>query len=143
MKIICHKNNGEGLIKSPVIMISASSDEHVDDLISSTPQELEPCVLNAEDLPSDRVFFMAWELSNGKVTIDLTKAKSIGHDIRRAMREIEFSPLDNAIAKQIPNSGVTDADRQVIRDKYATIQTQIDAATTPEEIKAALNTEGA
>lgn len=70
--------------------------------------------------------------------IDINKAKAIGHDMRRAARAEEFKPLDEAIAKQIPNSGVTDADRQVIRDKYAVIQSEIDAAQTPEEIKAAL-----
>ncbi len=31
-----------------------------------------------------------------------------------------------------------EAARQAIRDKYAAIQADIDAATTPEEIKAAL-----
>lgn len=72
------------------------------------------------------------------ITINIDKAKAIGHDMRRAARAAEFAPLDDAIAKQIPNSGVTDADRQVIRDKYAVIQTQIDAATTPDEIKSAL-----
>ena len=72
------------------------------------------------------------------ITINIDKAKAIGHDMRRAARAAEFAPLDEAIAKQIPNSGVTDADRQVIRDKYATIQTEIDAATTPDEIKSAI-----
>lgn len=138
MKFICHKNSGDGLIQSPVIMIAASSEAHIEDLISSIPKELEPCVLNAEDLPSDRVFLMAWELSKGQVAIDLTKAKLIGHDIRRAARESELAPLDNAISKQIPNSGVTDASRQVIRDKYAAMQVAIDASTSVAQLKTAL-----
>lgn len=73
------------------------------------------------------------------ITINMDKAKAIGHEMRRTARAAEFAPLDAVIAKQIPNSNVTDADRQVIRDKYAVIQTQIDAATTVEEIKNALN----
>lgn len=72
------------------------------------------------------------------IVINIDKAKAIGHEMRRAARAEEFAPLDDVIAKQIPNSGVTDADRQVIRDKYAVIQAQIDQATTPEEIKEAL-----
>ena len=72
------------------------------------------------------------------ITVNITKAKEIGHELRRAARATEFSPLDEIISKQIPNSGVTDADRQVIRDKYAVIQSQIDAAQTTEQIKAAL-----
>lgn len=75
------------------------------------------------------------------ITVNINKAKDIAHDMRRAARAAEFAPLDEVIAKQIPNSGVTDADRQVIREKYAVIQTQIDAATTPEQIKAALGVE--
>lgn len=74
------------------------------------------------------------------ITINIDKAKAIGHDMRRAKREEEFAPLDAAIMKQIPgvDAQAAEAARQVIRNKYATIQTQIDAATTPEAIKAAL-----
>jgi hypothetical protein len=73
------------------------------------------------------------------LVIDLTKAKNIGHDMRRAARAEEFKPYDEAIAKQIPGAveGAETA-RQAIRDKYAVIQTNIDAAATPDEIKAAL-----
>lgn len=73
------------------------------------------------------------------LVIDLTKAKNIGHDMRRAARAEEFKPYDEAIAKQIPDAveGAETA-RQAIRDKYAAIQTSIDAAATPDEIKAAL-----
>lgn len=73
------------------------------------------------------------------LVIDLTKAKNIGHDMRRAARSEEFKPYDEAIAKQIPGQADgAEAARQAIRDKYAAIQTSIDAAATPDEIKAAL-----
>ena len=74
------------------------------------------------------------------IVINLDKAKAIGHDMRRAAREEEFAPLDAIIAKQIPGKDAVEAEaaRQAIRDKYADIQLKIDAATTPEEIKAAL-----
>jgi len=73
------------------------------------------------------------------LVIDLTKAKNIGHDMRRAARAEEFKPYDEAIAKQIPGAADgAEAARQAIRDKYAAIQTSIDAAATPDEIKAAL-----
>lgn len=74
------------------------------------------------------------------ITINMSKAKAIGHDIRRAKREEEFAPLDAVIAKQIPgkDAQAAEAERQVIREKYAAIQSEIDAAGTPEEIKAAL-----
>jgi hypothetical protein len=73
------------------------------------------------------------------LVIDINKAKAIGHDMRRAARAEEFKPYDEAIAKQIPGQMESaEAARQTIRDKYATIQTSIDAAQTPDEIKAAL-----
>ena len=72
------------------------------------------------------------------IVIDLTKAKSIGHDMRRAARAEEFKPYDEAIAKQIPGTDGAEIARQAIRDKYAAIQTSIDAAATTDEIKTAL-----
>lgn len=75
------------------------------------------------------------------ISINLDKAKTIGHNIRRAVREEEFKPLDELIMKQIPgvNAAEVESRRQVIRDKYALIQLQIDAATSPEEIKSVLS----
>jgi len=76
------------------------------------------------------------------ITINIDKAKAIGHDLRRLKRAEEFQPYDDAIAKQIPGQMEgAEAARQAIRDKYTAIQADIDAATTPEEIKAALGGE--
>lgn len=73
------------------------------------------------------------------IVINVTKAKAIGHDMRRAARAQEFAPYDEAIAKQIPGqSEGAEAARQAIREKYAAVQAAIDAAGTPDEIKAAL-----
>jgi len=71
------------------------------------------------------------------ITINIDKAKAIGHGMRRAARSQEFAPLD--IKATIPSEATAaEAARQGIRDKYAAIQTAIDAATTTDEIKAAL-----
>ena len=73
------------------------------------------------------------------IKVNVEKAKAIGHELRRAARTEEFKPFDEAIAKQIPGAAEgAEAQRQAIREKYATIQTEIDAAATPDEIKAAL-----
>jgi len=71
------------------------------------------------------------------ITININKAKTIAHDKRRAARAEEFKPLD--IKATIPAEAVAaEAARQVIRDKYATMQENMDAATTVEELKALL-----
>ena len=73
------------------------------------------------------------------ITINVTKAKTIAHDIRRELREKEFKPYDDAIAKQIPNQMESaETARAAIRAKYATMQTAIDAASTVDAIKAAM-----
>lgn len=73
------------------------------------------------------------------IVINVTKAKAVAHDMRRAARAEEFKPYDEAIAKQIPGAiDGAEAARQAIREKYAAIQTSIDAAATLDEIKAAL-----
>jgi len=77
------------------------------------------------------------------ITINLDKAKAIGHDKRREMRAEEFKPYDEVIMKQIPGNDAVEAEakRQEIRDKYNIIQDQIEAAVSPEEIKSALGLE--
>ena len=74
------------------------------------------------------------------ITINIDKAKNIAHDKRREARSEEFKPYDEVIMKQIPGNDATAAEaaRQVIRDKYAAMQTAIDAATTADQIKAAM-----
>ena len=71
------------------------------------------------------------------ITIDMTKAKEIAHEKRRAARAEEFKPYDEVIMKQIPgvDAQAAEAARQAIRDKYATLQAQMDAAQTAEELK--------
>lgn len=69
------------------------------------------------------------------IQVDISKAKEITHEKRREARAAEFAPLD--IQATIPTLAErAEAERQLIRDKYAAIQTQIDAATTAEELKA-------
>ena len=74
------------------------------------------------------------------IVINLDKAKTIGHDMRRAARAEEFAPYDKIIAAQIPGQSAADAEaaRAAIRAKYAAMQAAIDAAASPDEIKASL-----
>lgn len=74
------------------------------------------------------------------ITINMEKAKAIGHNIRREKRAEEFKPFDDIIAKQIPgaDSVAAEAARQAIREKYNTVQAAIDNSNTADEIKSAL-----
>ena len=71
------------------------------------------------------------------ITINIDKAKTIAHNKRREARSAEFAPLD--IKATIPSEATAaEAARQVVREKYATMQTAIDAALTVEQIKTAM-----
>ena len=74
------------------------------------------------------------------ITINMDKAKAIGHDIRRTKREEEFAPFDAIIMKQIPGNSAVEAEasRQAVREKYALIQDAINVAETTDDIKSAL-----
>jgi len=71
------------------------------------------------------------------IVIDLTRAKDIAHDKRRAARTTEFAPLD--VKATIPSEATAaEAARQAIREKYAALQTQMEQATTVQELAALL-----
>jgi hypothetical protein len=71
------------------------------------------------------------------ITINITKAKDIAHDKRREARSAEFAPLD--VKATIPSEATSaEAARQAVRDKYASMQTAIESASTVDEIKAAM-----
>lgn len=71
------------------------------------------------------------------ININLNKAKEIAHEKRRAARSAEFAPLD--IKATIPaEAEAAEAARQAIRDKYSTLQAQMDAAQTAESLRVLL-----
>jgi hypothetical protein len=73
------------------------------------------------------------------ITINLDKAKTIAHDMRRTAREVEFTPLDKKAT--IPSMAVqAEIDRQQVRDKYAVMQVAMDAATSVDALKLLLPT---
>lgn len=74
------------------------------------------------------------------ITINISKAKSIAHDIRRDMRSKEFEPYDEIIAKQIPGFIIDEieAKRQEIRNKYEIMQNNIDVSNDIDAIKSAI-----
>lgn len=74
------------------------------------------------------------------ISINITKAKSIAREMRRAARAEEFAPHDEVIMKQIPgvDAVAAEAARAAIRARYSAMQDQIEAAVTPDKIKGAL-----
>ena len=68
------------------------------------------------------------------IVINIDKAKEIAHDMRRVKRSEEFAPLDLKVT--IPSEATAaEAARQAVREKYATIQNNIDIASDVAELK--------
>lgn len=113
--------------------------------IEQVAQQVAPdgiyAIVTADQIPADRTFRSAWRYADGTIEIDLDRAKVIGHDLRRAARIAELEPYDRVISLHIPgvDADIAEAKRQQIRDRYAAIQSAIDAADTTDAIKAALN----
>jgi len=114
--------------------------ESVELALKDVPEGVPYEIVSADDIPADRYFRNAWVIGDCCIEHDLERCKEIGHQHRRQQRVEEFAPYDEVIAKQIPGVDAAAAEeaRQQIRDKYALIQDVIEGASTPDEIKTAL-----
>lgn len=98
------------------------------------PVNTEYQIVDPSAIPTDRTFRDAWEHNQDGINVNIEKAKSIAHDKRRTARTEEFKPLD--IQAAIPAlAEQAEAKRQIIRDEFAAIQTEIDNAETIDQLK--------
>lgn len=65
-------------------------------------------------------------VGEGMVDYDLNKMKGIAHNMRRYLRETEFNPFDEIVAKRIPTKIDAEQERAAIREKYDLLQIDID-----------------
>jgi hypothetical protein len=75
------------------------------------------------------------------IYIDFEAAKQCSHRARREIRQNELAPLDEKVNHYFANPeklAELEAQRQEIRDKYAVMQNEIDAAETIQHLKDAL-----
>jgi hypothetical protein len=71
------------------------------------------------------------------ISVNISKAKEIAHYYRREARSKEFEPLD--LKATIPSEAVAaEQARQLVREKYAVMQDEINNANSPDEIKSIL-----
>lgn len=102
-----------------------------------------PEVLHVSEIPADRTLRDAWKRGEQgkKCGVDMVKGKEVAHAVRRAKRAEEFAPLD--VEATIPaKAAEAEGKRQLIRDKYATVQTSIDACSDPEALVACMKANG-
>lgn len=89
-------------------------------------------------LPSERTFREAWDAPTGTaITVNMDKAKEVWRNYIRVARVPELEKLDQAFMRALETGASTTqivADKQALRDAPA--HSDIDAATTPDELKA-------
>lgn len=91
-------------------------------------------IIDDVNIPTKDIFRNGLAVLPGRVEHDLLKCKTIAHDKRRTSRAKQFAPLD--IEATIPaKAAQAETKRQAIRDKDATIQSQIDAASDVSTLK--------
>ena len=137
-KRIIYKNTEGGV---SVIVPSPNTALTIEELATKdVPEGTTFDIVDTVDVPSDRTFRNAWDINASAIVTDMPKAKVIAHDMRRLMRDEEMAPYDDLIMKQVPgtNPGQAEAARAQLRTKYETMQTDVDAATTPDELKTIL-----
>lgn len=137
MKRIIYEEDGEVRVVFPADGIPLSTV-----VKRSIPKGASFVVKEHTDLPEEWEFFKAWKRKGNDVIIDTEQARTIAHEYRRQIREKEFEPYDDIISKRIPGKEKqAEYIRQSIRDHFAAVQDEIDAAATPAEMKAILKRE--
>lgn len=95
-------------------------------------------IVDEADIPTDRTFRNAWkQCPMGKPEVDMDKARDIHRDNLRAARKPKLQALDVEFMRVVENGAPTSdiaAAKQALRD--VTKHPDIDAAATPEELKA-------
>ncbi len=128
-KVIIYPNDEGGMC----VVYPTGEVPLADVVLNDIPKGVNHFVVEISELPTDRLFRNAWVLNGRAVGVDLDKAKEVSHERRRIARDKEMAPLDTQAT--IPSRmAEAEAARQVIRDKYALIQTQIDQASKVDSL---------
>lgn len=127
--------NAEGGVSVIIPTLEALEHMPIEEIAQKdVPVGVSAEIVDASTIPTDRTFRNAWEKASSAIVHNIVKCKEIAHDKRRRARDVEMAPLD--IEATIPSKAAqAEAKRQVIRDKYAAMQSSIDAATTVEQLK--------
>jgi hypothetical protein len=97
-------------------------------------------IVGWQGVPADRSFRDAWVDTNGTITHDMAKARSIHLARLRAKRDQDLADLDGPWMKAVGQKDKTEeerieAERQALRDLPQRVQPLLDAAQTVGELK--------
>ena len=104
------------------------------------PDGVTSYIVKHSDLPTDTDFQNAWVYKDGKVEVDLAKAKEVHREYIRRERIEKLAALDIEFQRALEtgDTSAVVAKKQVLRD--ATADSAITAATSLAELRALWNT---
>jgi len=104
------------------------------------PDGVTSYIVDHSSLPIDTDFQNAWVYKDGKVEVDLAKAKEVHKEYIRRERQEKLAALDIEFqqALETGDTSAVVAKKQALRD--ATADSAIDAATSTDQLKAQWNT---
>lgn len=113
-------------------------------LIADVPSDAQTVeVIDRSVVPQDRTFRNAWKQTADLqgVEVDMPKAREIHMEKIRRVRDEKFAPLDQDWMKAMGQKDQTEADlveakRQKLRNIPQIVQSDVDVAKTPEDLKA-------
>ena len=133
--------NDDGSVS--VFTPAPNNTESMEDLIPKiVPKGITDIdIIDLNDIPSDKIFRAAWRKGTKRVDIDILAAVNVAHGIRRVKRGEEFIPIDGNIPNMLVSVEV-EAQRVIIRDKYAGIQTAFDNVNSVNALKGLMIAQG-
>ena len=115
--------------------------EAVENCIKDVPSGLDYFIVEDSDIPKNTFFSQAWKIVDGKIEMDITKAREVHRENIRMARQEKLAELDVQFQRALESSSDTStivAKKQALRDAPA--DSAIDAATDEAGLKAQWNT---
>ena len=115
--------------------------ESVENCIKDVPSGLDYFIVEDSEIPKNTFFSRAWKIVDGKIEMDITKAREVHRENIRIARQEKLAELDIEFQRALESSSDTStivAKKQALRDAPA--DSAIDAATDEAGLKAQWNT---
>jgi len=130
IQVIVYSNENGG------VSVCQPTENHSIEEVKNKNTPSDSIIVNSSDLPTeDDDFFNAWELHNGIVSVNLTKAKELTKKRLRAEREPLFVAQDVAFQRALETNADTTkivAEKERLRD----ITNLADSCTTTTQLRA-------
>ena len=132
-RIIWTEPNGQVAVLYPI--------EAIENCIKDVPSGLDYFIIEEDDIPKNTFFERAWKIVDGKIEMDITRAREVHRENIRRARLGKLMELDIEFQRALETSADTTAivaKKKALRD--APSDSAIEAAKTEAELKAQWNT---